>query len=183
VQCNASAPDSNLLDANSKYFCCPWRGGGGPFVVSSLKKTGRFPPDIPLCTGHSGTVQDLHFNPFVDEMVATASDDTTARVWVVPEGGPTQDIEKEEVSLLGHHKKVIQVRWNPVASNVLATVSYDNTIKVWDIEHSGTEKCSFDSHPDAIQSFDWNFNGSLYATYCKDKQIRLIDPVSHLERV
>jgi WD40 repeat protein len=28
---------------------------------------------------------------------------------MVPEGGPTQDIEKEEVSLVGHHKKVIQV--------------------------------------------------------------------------
>ena len=29
VQCNASAPDSNLVDANSKYVCLPWRGGGG----------------------------------------------------------------------------------------------------------------------------------------------------------
>jgi len=64
---------------------------------------------VPLCTGHSGTVMDLHFNPFVDECVASASDDTTAKVWMVPEGGPTEDIEKERVSLVGHHKKVIQV--------------------------------------------------------------------------
>ena len=28
---------------------------------------------------------------------------------MVPDGGPTQDIDKEEVSLVGHHKKVIQV--------------------------------------------------------------------------
>lgn len=77
AQCNASAPDSNLVDANSKYVCLPWRGGGGPFVVWPLKKTGRLPQQVPLCTGHSGTVMDLHFNPFIDECVASASDDTT----------------------------------------------------------------------------------------------------------
>jgi WD40 repeat protein len=177
VQCNASAPDSYLVDANSKYVCLPWRGGGGPFVVWPLNKTGRLPQQVPLCTGHSGTVMDLHFNPFVDECVASASDDTTAKVWMVPEGGPTEDIEKERVSLVGHHKKVIQERWNPIAANVLATVSYDNTIKIWDVEHSGAEKLSFEQHTDAIQSFDWNYNGSLYGTYCKDKKIRLVDPV------
>jgi coronin-1B/1C/6 len=41
---------------------------------------------------------------------------------------------------------------------------------------SGKERLSFDSHPDAIQSFNWNYNGSLYGTYCKDKLIRLVDP-------
>ena len=174
-KCNASAPDSNLCDVNAKYFCLPWRGGGGPFLVWDLQKKGRLPQDLPLCTGHSGTVQDLHFNPFIDECVASASDDTTAKVWKVPVGGPTQDIEKADVTLEGHYKKVIQVRWNPVAANVLATVSFDNTVKIWDAEH-GKEEFSFDAHPDAIQSFDWNYNGSLYCTYCKDKQIRLVDP-------
>ena len=61
-----------------------------------------------------------------------------------------------------------QVRWNPVADNVLATVSYDNTIKIWDVEHNGTEQCSFEAFPVAIQSFDWNYNGSLNGTDCKD---------------
>jgi coronin-1B/1C/6 len=43
--------------------------------------------------------------------------------------------------------------------------------------YTGAEKMSFEQHADAIQSFDWNYNGSLYGTYCKDKKIRLIDPV------
>jgi hypothetical protein len=39
----SSAPDSNLCDANAKYFALPWRGGGGPFVIWPLAKTGRLP--------------------------------------------------------------------------------------------------------------------------------------------
>ena len=31
-------------------------------------------------------------------------------------------------------------------------------------------------HSDTIYSFDWNLDGSLIATTCKDKKIRVIDP-------
>jgi len=31
-------------------------------------------------------------------------------------------------------------------------------------------------HPDTIYSFDWNLDGSLIATTCKDKKIRVINP-------
>ena len=80
IQCNASAPESNLLDANTKYFALPWRGGGGPFVVWPLDKQGRLPVEVPLFTGHSGAVTDLQFCPFHQQTVASASDDTTVKV-------------------------------------------------------------------------------------------------------
>ena len=31
-------------------------------------------------------------------------------------------------------------------------------------------------HPDTIFSVSWNLDGSLFATTCKDKQIRVVDP-------
>jgi hypothetical protein len=71
--------------------------------------------------------------------------------------------------------QVVLVRWNPVARHVIASVSYDNTVRVWDAAGARERMC-FPDHPDSIQSFDWNYNGSLYATYCKDKQARLVDP-------
>eukprot|EP00286_Rhodomonas_abbreviata_P021268 CAMPEP_0181309598 /NCGR_PEP_ID=MMETSP1101-20121128/12098_1 /TAXON_ID=46948 /ORGANISM="Rhodomonas abbreviata, Strain Caron Lab Isolate" /LENGTH=410 /DNA_ID=CAMNT_0023416091 /DNA_START=185 /DNA_END=1413 /DNA_ORIENTATION=+ len=178
VQSNASAPDSNLVDASPRYFAVPWRGGGGPFVVWPLNKTGRLPQDVPMCTGHGGPIMDLQFSPFCgdgDQIIASASDDTTTKIWKVPSEGLEKDLDEAAATLSGHYKKVILVRWNPIANNVIATVSFDNTIKLWDVE-SGKEKGSFGDHPDAIQSFDWNFNGSRYATYCKDKQARIIDP-------
>ena len=174
VQSTASAPDSNLMDANTKYFALPWRGGGGPFVVWPLSKNGRLPKDMNMFIGHGGPVMDLHFSPFNQECLATASDDTTVKVWNIP-SEMTSDVDDAQVTLTGHNKKVILVRWNPVANNVLSSVSYDNTIKIWDVE-SGVERSSFNDHPETIHSFDWNFNGSKYLTYCKDKMVRIIDP-------
>ena len=175
IQSNVSAQDSNLCDANAKYFAVPWRGGGGPFVVWPLNKPGRLPQNVPLVAGHGAQVTDLHFSPFHQECIASASDDTTAKIWKFPEDGPTKTIEEAQVTLAGHYKKIILVRWNSVADNVLATISYDNSIKIWDV-NSGKAMNTCEDHPDAIHAFDWNYNGSLYGTYCKDKMARIIDP-------
>ena len=40
----------------------------------------------------------------------------------------------------------------------------------------GVEKAKIDVHPDQIQCMAWNYDGSMIATTCKDKQIRIIDP-------
>lgn len=170
-----AGPDSNLCDVNSKFFGLPWRGGGGPFVVWPLSKTGRLPPDVPLCTGHGGPVMDLAFSPFHDNIIASASDDTTVKIWDIPEGGPTEDMNTPSLNFSGHMKKVILVRWNPVADNILTSVSFDNTVKLWDVSR-GVEAASYNDHPESIQAFDWNFCGSKYATYSKDKHVRIVDP-------
>ena len=31
-------------------------------------------------------------------------------------------------------------------------------------------------HPDSLFSMSWSFDGSLIATTCKDKKLRVIDP-------
>jgi len=71
---------SDRLAFPPQYFALPWRGGGGPFIVWPLSKPGRLPQDTPLFSDHGGAVMDLHFNPFVDECIASASDDTTVKV-------------------------------------------------------------------------------------------------------
>jgi len=47
-------------------------------------------------------------------------------------------------------------------------------MKVWDIEKS-QEMINVD-FPDLPQAVEWNENGSLLGTFCKDKYIRIIDP-------
>jgi coronin-1B/1C/6 len=39
----------------------------------------------PLVKGHSGPIMDMDFSPFHDNMLATASGDTTLRLWQMPE--------------------------------------------------------------------------------------------------
>jgi WD40 repeat protein len=41
---------------------------------------GRFDPGTPIVSGHSGPVLDFEFNPFHDQLVASASEDSTVKV-------------------------------------------------------------------------------------------------------
>lgn len=49
-------------------------------------------------------------------------------------------------------------------------------IIIWNVG-TGEVLLSLDElHPDVIHSVCWNSNGSLLATTCKDKNLRVIDP-------
>ena len=72
--------------------------------------------------------------------------------------------------------QVQHVVWHPCAENVLASSSADNTIIVWDTSSGEDLFAIKDVHPDMIFSMSWNYDGSLLATTCKDKKIRVLDP-------
>ena len=48
------------------------------------------------------------------------------------------------------------------------------TIRLWDIS-KGAEMQNIDCHTQLVQSLDWNYNGNLMTTTCKDKKLRIID--------
>jgi len=172
-----SAWDSNYIAASPSFFALIWEaGGGGSFAVLPFKQTGKFDPKTPLVTGHKQSVLDLDFNPFNDNLVASASEDCYAKVWGIPEGGLTANMNEPLQTLAGHKRKVGTVKFNPVANNILATSSLDYSVKVWDVE-KGTATISIDGqHADIINSCEWNHNGTLLTTTSKDKKIRVIDP-------
>lgn len=66
------------------------------------------------------------------------------------------------------------ISWNPVASNIILSASHDNVIVIWNIE-VGMPAVEIECHPDLIYSVSWNHTGSLIATTCKDKKVRVID--------
>ena len=73
---------------------------------------------------------------------------------------------------LSHGRKVGNVAWHPTAKNVLASASYE--VKLWDVESSQAH-VELQQHPDMVQSMSFNSNGTLLATTCKDKKLRLFD--------
>ena len=99
-----------------------------------INKTGRFDGSLPKVQGHSSSVLDFDWNPFDDSMVASASDDSTVKVWQIPEGGLTENLTEPLVDLKGHGRKVTLLKFNPTVNNVLASCSGDQTVKIWDIE-------------------------------------------------
>jgi len=172
-----SAWDSNFVAANPNYFGVIWEaGGGGAVAVLPWSQSGKATANLPLIAGHKGAVLDIDFNPFNDNLIASVSEDCTGKIWGIPEGGLKTTMTEPLQTLTGHRRKVGTVLHHPTANNILATTSTDFAVKVWDIE-KGKDVLSIDAqHTDIIQSLDWNPNGSLAATTCKDKKLRLIDP-------
>ncbi|CAO0791102.1 unnamed protein product [Mucor circinelloides] len=96
-------------------------------------------------------------------------------IWNIPEEyAENQEEVTPVLKLSGHGRKVGHVLFHPVAENVLASASTDLTIKLWDIE-KGIEKQEITGHGEIIQSMAWNYNGSLLATTCRDKKLRVFD--------
>jgi coronin-1B/1C/6 len=83
--------------------------------------------------------------------------------------------DKEAQLLKGHQRKVGNVSWNPIAENVLATGGTDYAIKLWDVS-TGDEKNNWTGHGGIIQSLNWNYDGSLLTSFCKDYKVRIFDP-------
>jgi len=145
--------------------------------VIPLDKPGRIDPAAPFFNGHTGAVLDFDFNPFNDQIIASCSEDMTVKLWAIPEGGLTANIDHPLVDLHGHSRKVTLLRFHPTAAEVLASVGGDNTVKLWDVA-AGREINSLpaEMHENQlIQDCVWDYCGQMYATSCKDKFVRIID--------
>jgi len=171
-----SAWDSDKIAANNKYAALVWDSrGGGSFAVLDLSKTGKLPSDLPLVSGHKAAVLDVACSPFNDNVVASVSEDGMGRIWSIPQGGLTENLNDPVQNLIGHRRKVGTISFHPTADNIVVTSSTDYSVKVWDIE-TGQAKLDIAGHANIIQSVDWNRNGSLLCTSCKDKKVRVLDP-------
>jgi len=181
--------DQQYVKASAKYYAVALFGGGGPMHIGRHDRPGRFESGTSQqVQGHRGAILDFDFNPFDDSMFASASEDTTIKIWSIPEdweptnekglARPSADSNLTEslVDLVGHRKKVTLLRFHPTANNVLASTSADHTVKIWDIEKA-EEISTMDGFGDyLIQDIVWDVRGEVCATSCKDKNVRFYDP-------
>ncbi|XP_023386319.1 coronin-6 isoform X3 [Pteropus vampyrus] len=169
--------DSSFCAVNPKFLAIIVEaGGGGAFIVLPLAKTGRVDKNYPLVTGHTAPVLDIDWCPHNDNVIASASDDTTVMVWQIPDYTPMRNITEPIITLEGHSKRVGILSWHPTARNVLLSAGGDNVIIIWNVGTGEVLLSLEDMHPDIIHSVCWNSNGSLLVTTCKDKTLRIIDP-------
>ena len=91
-------------------------------------------------------------------------------------------------------RRVGLIEWHPTAENILVSAGYDHLVIVWDVSRA-TPVNIIECHSDTIYSMSFNRwslnwhhleivqctfdcfrNGSLLATTCKDKTLRILDP-------
>uniref|UniRef100_A0A8B9TYA0 Coronin n=1 Tax=Anas zonorhyncha TaxID=75864 RepID=A0A8B9TYA0_9AVES len=169
--------DSSFCAVNPKFLAIIVEsGGGGAFIVLPLAKTGRVDKNHPLVTGHTAPVLDIDWCPHNDNVIASASEDTTVMVWQIPDYVPVRSITEPVVTLEGHSKRVGIISWHPTARNVLLSAGCDNLVILWNVGTGEMLLALEDMHTDLIYNVGWNRNGSLLVTTCKDKKVRVIDP-------
>lgn len=170
--------DACLVKGNSKYIGVSWFStGGGSLAILDNTKPARMDNIFPQIRGHNGVVMDFEFSPFNDNIVISASEDASIKLWKL-QGPLTEDLLNADVTMQGHYKKVNLLHYNPSADNIIASASFDNTVKVWNIEKPEEEFSTLEGAEDAFMSIEWNLNGSLLATANRDKHLRIGDPRS-----
>ncbi|KAK7080135.1 hypothetical protein SK128_009405 [Halocaridina rubra] len=172
------AHDTAACAANPKFVAIVVEvAGGGAFIVLPLDKTGRIDVSTPKVTGHAGPVLDIKWCPFNDNLIASASDDCTIKLWHIPDGGLKSTITDPLADLQGHQRRVSIVEWHPTAENVLFSAGYDYQILIWNTRRAALMQ-TIDVHSDVIYSMSLNRNGSRIATTSRDKRLRIVDPLS-----
>jgi coronin-1B/1C/6 len=194
VKVSSSAWDTNLIAASTRYISINWSASGGgafailplpsPFGPSTHDIPPKLPDIIPLARTHTAAVLDTAWSPANDTLVASVSEDGTSLLWKVPDSlfdGWTSDTwephDLEPVARVDvSPKKVGQVLWHPIAANVLATASGEHLVKLWDLADPSRPRSTLNGHGDTIQSLAFNVTGTILATTCRDKKLRLFDP-------
>nr|KAI8753633.1 coronin-1C-like isoform X1 [Biomphalaria glabrata] len=147
--------------------------GGGSFLVLPLGKTGRVNIDHPMVAGHKGAVLDIAWCPHNDDVIASASEDCTVKLWQIPEDGLKENLTEPVVDLCAHQRRVTLLVWHPTAMNVLLSTGSDNLIIIWNV---GTGEAMMQVEmPDQIYSGSFNSDGSRFVCTCKDKILRIMD--------
>ncbi|KAL5012880.1 hypothetical protein ScPMuIL_011431 [Solemya velum] len=154
-------------------------GGGGKLAILPLTASGKYGPNLPVLHAHGDFVSDFSFSQFDDFLLATGSHDHRVSIWNLPD----EDMMEGQINLLEasttlpqQESRIENVLWNPIAENVLA-ISTSNVVKIFDVEEC-REKCVLNDHKDQVQSISWKGDGSIIASSCKDKTLRIFDPRS-----
>ncbi|KAG5273668.1 hypothetical protein AALO_G00154120 [Alosa alosa] len=103
-----SVHDSHFCAVNAKFLAVVTESaGGGAFVVIPVTKAGRIDPNYPKVCGHQGSVLDIKWNPFMDNIIASCSEDCSE--------ADCKSHRVNRVVFLGNMKKLATTgvsRWN-----------------------------------------------------------------------
>ncbi|XP_032086183.1 coronin-7-like isoform X1 [Thamnophis elegans] len=161
--------------ANQHRIAIPLLATGGQVAILELSQPGRL-PDTPMPTIQNGApISDLCWDPFDEQRLAIAGEDTKIRLWRVEPTGLQKQLLEPEVVLRGHTEKIYSIKFHPLASDVLASSSYDKSVRIWDVR-TGRQELGLQGHTDQIFSLAWSPNGRCLATVSKDGRVRVYEP-------
>ena len=119
--------------------------------------------------GHTRVINSLAFKPN-SYLLASASDDTTVRLWDVGDNTNLRHVR----TLRGHTDRVNSVAWSP-DGRTLASGSHDGTVRLWN-PNNGINFAVLRGHTEEVTCVAWSPDGRILASGSLDHTIRLWDP-------
>ncbi|XP_003972499.2 coronin-2A isoform X1 [Takifugu rubripes] len=180
VPITRSVQDNTFCAVNPRFLAVITEcAGGGAFLVLSVHHTGKVDPHHPRVSGHKGNVLDIKWNPFDDHCIASCSEDATVKVWEIPPHGLLKNLTVPWKELQGHRRRVGLIEWHPTANNILFSTGYDYQVMIWNLDCLEqvikNPVRTISHHTDVVLSMSFGTDGSLFATTCRDRKIRLIE--------
>ena len=173
-----NSTESKFVACNGFFTAIPWKAtGGGHLIVEKMDNYKKFKHDDPMIKGHTAPIVDFDFNPFIDNLIATASEDGSVGLWTIPIDGLTSDLKIPSAMMYGHSRKLTHVTFNPSAENVLASAAIDQELKIWDA-YRGKEYLTISGLIGQPTCLEWNYDGSLIASTDKERSLHVLDPRS-----
>lgn len=120
LRVSKSSWDSTFCSVNPKFLAVITESaGGGAFIVLPINKVfnsafmfllylkpasfniglslkehgGKMKSDCPTVSGHKGPVLDIAFSPHNENLIASGSEDCSAKLWNIPDGGLTSYVQ------------------------------------------------------------------------------------------
>ncbi|XP_059078882.1 coronin-B-like isoform X3 [Tigriopus californicus] len=168
--------ECNFVHANADRIAVPLTGPGGKIALFETRKPGRIADGVTPVLINGTTVMDFAFDPFDTNRLVTACDDGHVRVWNIPKGGITHQVNKSDAVFPAHADKIQIVKFHPLAKDVIVTAAFDRTVKIWDLNNTNEPQIELEGHEDQLYSVEFSVCGRFLATVCRDGKIRLFDP-------
>ncbi|XP_045885584.1 coronin-7-like isoform X1 [Micropterus dolomieu] len=157
------------------------QAGGGMLGLSSVKPGSDGQWTVTQISCHSDLMTDMDFSPFDESLLATCSGDEMVKLWRLcdPE---LQQPSSPELTLRPGQGRLELVLFHPTSSSLLALGTTLSPL-IWDTSRQDAPLAVLEQHSDQLQSLSWKQDGSLLASSCKDKMLRVFDPRAQLTPV